>query len=107
MKPIILDEGACPVGISGLLWHFCQKLADRLSFTLRITSFVEGKHGDTSLHPKGYAVDFGYAGLNERQRAELSMECRELAERWTMGVVQVIEHDTHAHVEIDPFATAL
>jgi len=64
----------------------------------RITSGVEGKHGQNSLHYKGQALDLGTRDYQEQLKVTIRNELREALG----GQFDVVLEATHLHVEFDP-----
>lgn len=65
-----------------------------------ITSLREGSHCDGSLHYDGYAVDFRKGGIDNRTVTPDTIIMR-LRDEFPRFKFQLIEHQTHFHLEWD------
>lgn len=68
-------------------------------YELTVTSLLDGKHSDNSLHYKGLAADLRIDGVPSNKILEVCNDARALL--YKLGFDVVIEVD-HIHVEYDP-----
>ena len=71
---------------------------NRLGYSCTITSGMEGKHKEGSLHYKGRALDFRTRNIPEEHRGTI----RDAVVKAMGPDFDVVLHKTHMHVEYDP-----
>jgi hypothetical protein len=95
-----LKEGVNLENVSWRMFHaavIAEAVYDKFGAELVITSANDGKHGDKTLHHKGFALDLRTWNLNGREMRA----AHELQEALGDGYDVVLEKD-HIHLEWDP-----
>ena len=96
---IRIKKGVILTGLSLEMWEVVP-LVHVIFYPhwLTITSGLEGKHGDNSLHYVGKALDFRTRHLDDEGKRLVTFRCKE----FLADAYDVVLEKTHLHIEYHP-----